>query len=61
MLINPVHACAPISPLENSPYLPVTRRWVNPLYIHPGSLPEYAQLSERDLPQLKGCFEGSLA
>lgn len=59
VLINPVHACAPISPLENSPYLPVTRRWVNPLYIHPESLPEYAQLSERDRSRVDALREES--
>ncbi|MCD4558201.1 4-alpha-glucanotransferase [Schaalia sp. lx-100] len=48
LLMNPVHACAPITPIENSPYLPVSRRWVNPLYIHPESIEEYAFLSESD-------------
>lgn len=41
LLINPVHAQAPVSPIENSPYLPVTRRWVNPIYIRPEAIAEY--------------------
>lgn len=41
-LINPVHAQAPVSPIENSPYLPVTRRWVNPIYIRPEAIVEFA-------------------
>lgn len=46
LLINPVHASQPVSPLENSPYLPVSRRWLNPIYIRPESIEEYASLPE---------------
>ena len=46
LLINPVHASQPVSPLENSPYLPVSRRWLNPIYIRPESIEEYAAVSE---------------
>lgn len=42
LLINPVHAQVPVSPIENSPYLPVTRRWVNPIYIRPEAVAEFA-------------------
>ena len=35
MLINPIHACAPIPPLEPSPYLPESRRFLNVTYITP--------------------------
>ncbi|QWW20643.1 4-alpha-glucanotransferase [Schaalia sp. 19OD2882] len=45
LLINPVHASAPVAPIENSPYLPVTRRWVNPLYVRPEAVEEFAQAS----------------
>ena len=31
MLVNPLHACAPTPGMEPSPYLPVTRRYVNPV------------------------------
>lgn len=46
LLINPVHASQPVSPLETSPYLPVSRRWLNPIYIRPESIEEYASLPQ---------------
>ncbi|MDC4232911.1 4-alpha-glucanotransferase [Actinomyces sp. B33] len=46
LLINPVHASQPILPVEDSPYLPVSRRWINPLYIRPEAIPEYALLPD---------------
>ena len=46
LLINPVHASQPVAPLENSPYLPVSRRWLNPIYICPESIEEYASLPQ---------------
>ena len=44
VLINPVHAAEPVSPLTPSPYLPVSRRFVNFTYIRPESVSEYATL-----------------
>ena len=38
LLINPVHASQPVSPLETSPYLPVSRRWLNLIYVCPASI-----------------------
>ncbi len=46
LLINPVHASSPVPPLDHSPYLPVTRRWVNPIYVRPELVEEYALLPE---------------
>ncbi|MGI8535118.1 MAG: 4-alpha-glucanotransferase, partial [Mycobacteriales bacterium] len=34
LLVNPLHAVAPGTPQETSPYLPATRRFRNPLYLH---------------------------
>lgn len=48
VLINPLHAAAPTAPMEPSPYLPTTRRFVNPLYLRVEAVPEYAELDERD-------------
>lgn len=45
VLINPMHAAQPFPPLEPSPYLPTTRRFLNPLYIRVEDVPEYADLS----------------
>lgn len=44
VLINPLHSAAPVSPMEPSPYLPVTRRFVNPIYLHVEDVAEIAQL-----------------
>lgn len=44
MLVNPLHAAEPVAPMEPSPYLPTTRRFVNPLYIRVEDVPEVAYL-----------------
>lgn len=46
LLINPLHAAENISPVEDSPYLPVSRRWLNASYIRPETVVEYAQLND---------------
>lgn len=40
VLVNPLHAAEPTVPLEPSPYLPTTRRFVNPIYLHVEDIPE---------------------
>jgi 4-alpha-glucanotransferase len=47
LLINPLHAAAPTKPMEPSPYLPTSRRFVNPLYLRVEAIPEYADLPKR--------------
>ncbi|MGL5856814.1 MAG: 4-alpha-glucanotransferase [Angustibacter sp.] len=51
VLVNPLHAAEPVPPMEPSPYLPTTRRFVNPLYIRVESVPEVATMpsAERQL------------
>lgn len=44
VLINPLHASQSAPPLEPSPYLPSTRRYINPIYIRPDAIPEFADL-----------------
>src|SRR4051795_6042663 len=39
LLINPLHAVAPTTPQESSPYLPATRRFRNPLYLRVPEVP----------------------
>lgn len=46
VLVNPLHAAQPRPPLEPSPYLPSSRRYINPLYIRPEAIPEYATLPD---------------
>ncbi|WP_406710274.1 4-alpha-glucanotransferase [Trueperella pyogenes] len=45
LLVNPLHAAEPIEPVSPSPYLPVTRRFFNPIYIRPEDIREVAYLS----------------
>ncbi|MBM6399999.1 4-alpha-glucanotransferase [Phycicoccus sonneratiae] len=44
VLVNPLHAAEPVPPIEASPYLPTTRRFVNPLYLRVEDVPEVAAL-----------------
>ncbi len=48
VLVNPLHAAEPVPPIEDSPYLPTSRRYLNPLYVRVTDLPEYAALAPRD-------------
>ena len=48
LLINPLHAAEPVTPMTPSPYLPTTRRFVNPLYVRPEEITETAYLSAAD-------------
>ncbi len=45
LLVNPIHAAEVTPPIEPSPYLPATRRFVAALYIRPDDIPEAGQLS----------------
>ena len=51
VLANPVHAAEPIPPMEPSPYLPTSRRFVNPLYIRVEEVADigYLGAAERQL------------
>ncbi|MGB4779505.1 4-alpha-glucanotransferase, partial [Microbacterium sp.] len=44
LLINPIHAAEVTSPIEPSPYLPATRRFLAPLYVRPEDIRESAYL-----------------
>jgi 4-alpha-glucanotransferase len=47
VLVNPLHAAAPKAPMEPSPYLPTSRRFVNPLYLRVEAIPEFAYVRNR--------------
>ena len=47
ILVNPMHAAAPVAPMEPSPYLPTSRRYVNPLYLRPEAILEFAEVRRR--------------
>ncbi|APT92105.1 4-alpha-glucanotransferase [Corynebacterium phocae] len=40
LLINPLHAAEPFPPVEDSPYLPTSRRFINPIYLSIADIPE---------------------
>lgn len=46
LLINPMHAAEPFPPVEDSPYLPTSRRFTNPIYIRIEDIPELLELPQ---------------
>ncbi|MCU0294666.1 MAG: 4-alpha-glucanotransferase [Candidatus Nanopelagicales bacterium] len=54
VLVNPLHAAALVDPMENSPYLPATRRFGHPIYIRPEKVEEHAYLSREDTEFVAG-------
>jgi 4-alpha-glucanotransferase len=44
VLINPLHAAEPRPPVSPSPYLPMTRRYISPLYLRIEDIPEFQRL-----------------
>ncbi|MDQ4214182.1 4-alpha-glucanotransferase [Microbacterium capsulatum] len=61
LLINPIHAAEVTSPIEPSPYLPASRRFIAPLYVRPEGIPESADLSPADRRLLEDAREPLLA
>ena len=47
-LINPLHAGEPVPPVSTSPYLPMSRRYISPLYLRVEDIPEYSALDDRE-------------
>jgi 4-alpha-glucanotransferase len=47
VLINPVHAAEPVSPITASPYTPVSRRFLSPLYLRIEDIPEFSFTERR--------------
>ena len=48
VLVNPLHAAEPQPPVSPSPYLPMSRRQISPLYLRIEDIPEYRELSTGD-------------
>jgi 4-alpha-glucanotransferase len=48
VLVNPLHAAEPRPPVSPSPYLPMSRRQISPLYLRIEDIPEYEGLSAGD-------------
>ena len=53
VLINPLHAASPVPPMAPSPYLPVTRRFANPMYLRIEDIPEFRRLSPAVVERLE--------
>ena len=59
VLVNPLHAAEPVPPMAASPYLPTTRRFVNPVYLRVEDVPGYDDLDAAarrrvDAPRRRG-------
>jgi 4-alpha-glucanotransferase len=52
VLINPLHAAEPLPPVSPSPYLPMTRRYISPLYLRIEDIAEYQRLGARDAERI---------
>jgi 4-alpha-glucanotransferase len=48
VLVNPLHAAEPVPPMEASPYLPTTRRFVNPIYLRVEDIREVGYMPSTD-------------
>jgi 4-alpha-glucanotransferase len=48
VLVNPLHAAEPVPPVSPSPYLPMSRSHIGPLYLRIEDIPEYAGLAAGD-------------
>lgn len=61
VLVNPLAAAEPVVPMTPSPYLPTTRRFVNPLYIRVEDVRETAYLTSADRALVEWAGEPALA
>jgi len=61
LLINPLHAAEPVPPLTPSPYLPTSRRFVNPLFLRVEDVHEVGYLSAADRALVEWAAEPALA
>ncbi len=59
VLVNPLHAAQSTPPIEPSPYLPASRRFLSPLYIRPQEIPEAAAMSPGEREVMQSCREAS--
>ncbi len=48
VLVNPLHAAEPVAPMEASPYLPTSRRFLNPIYLRVEDIREVGYLAATD-------------
>ena len=53
VLVNPLHAAEPQPPVSPSPYLPMSRHQISPLYLRIEDIPEYQGLSGGDRAEVE--------
>ncbi|QZY30935.1 4-alpha-glucanotransferase [Nocardioides coralli] len=58
VLVNPLHAGEPVPPMEDSPYLPTSRRFLNPIYVRVTDIPEVDGLDPADQGRVAAHGEG---
>ena len=61
VLINPLHAAQAVAPMEQSPYLPSSRRFINPIYIRPEAVPEFGALGRDERRQVRALHKRAKA
>jgi len=61
VLVNPLAAAEPIAPMTPSPYLPTTRRFVNPMYLRVEDIREAGYLSSVDRALVEWSADPALA
>ncbi len=57
VLVNPLHAAEPVTPIEPSPYLPTSRRFTNPIYLRVERVTEYAHLRPSERAEVENLRE----
>ena len=58
LLVNPLHAAEPAGHMEASPYLPTTRRFVNPVYVRVEDVREVAYLTPEQRARIEAAAAG---
>lgn len=57
VLVNPLHAAAPVPPVSPSPYLPATRRFTDPIYLRIEDVPEFGYLDADERAEVDALAE----
>jgi 4-alpha-glucanotransferase len=60
-VINPLHAAEPLPPVSPSPYLPMSRRWISPLYLRIEDTEQFKALDAPERIRLTALASGLVA
>lgn len=53
VLVNPLHAGQPVTPVQPSPYFPASRRFADPLYLRVEDIPEFTRLADAERDRVR--------